>query len=85
MEFVGEAAVDQGSPTREMFCLLHKELYSSSLFDGGKEGKGKIFAHNLNAVKDSEYYDYGIFCALAIVNGAVSPRFFFVLQLSIIS
>ena len=76
VQFVGEAAVDEGGPKREFFCLLHKELYSSSLFAGGEQGEGKVFAHNLVAVQGNEYYFYGLCCGLAIVNGAVGPQFF---------
>ena len=75
-EFVGEAAVDQGGPKRELFCLLHKEVYSSSLFTGEEEGKGKIFSHNLLAIQGNDYFTYGLCCGLGILNGAVGPQFF---------
>lgn len=75
IEFVGEAGVDQGGPKREFFSLLHNEVYSSSLFLG-EEGKGKVFAHNLVALQQNDYFKYGLCCALAIVNGCVGPQFF---------
>ena len=75
VEFVGEAAVDEGGPKRELFSLLHQQLCTSILFDG-EEGKGKGFAHNLVAALGHEYYLYGLCCALAIINGAVGPQFF---------
>ena len=75
VEFVGEPAVDEGGPKRELFCLLHKEVYSTSLFKG-KEGRGKIFSHNLTAVQNNKYFIYGLCCGLALVNGAVGPQFF---------
>lgn len=73
VQFVGEAGVDDGGPKRELFTLLHKDLYNSSFFCG--EG-GKAFAHNLAALADKHYYWYGVCCSLAIINGAVGPQFF---------
>ena len=76
VEFVGEPAVDEGGPKRELFCLLHKEVYSTSLFEGKEEGRGKIFSHNFNAIQNNDYFIYGLCCGLALVNGAVGPQFF---------
>ena len=72
---MGEAAVDEGGPKRELFCLLHKETISSKLFVG-EEKQGKRFAHNLIAALGNEYYIYGVCCALAVINGAMGPQFF---------
>ena len=72
---MGEAAVDEGWPKHELFCLLHKETISSKLFVG-EEKQGKRFAHNLIAALGNEYYIYGVCCALAVINGAMGPQFF---------
>lgn len=75
VQFVGEAAVDEGGPKRELFSLLHKEISQSNLFIGEETGS-KCFAHDLSAALCNDYFFYGICCALAIINGAVGPQFF---------
>lgn len=41
-----------------------------------EKGNGKVFAHNLIALQQNDYFKYGLCCRLAIVNGSGGPQFF---------
>lgn len=74
VQFVGEAAVDEGGPRNEFFSLIHNELSKSGMFTG--EESRKCFNHDILALEQRNFYIYGELCYMAIVQGSPSPCFF---------
>eukprot|EP00794_Sanderia_malayensis_P000954 gene954-270_t len=67
VQFIGELAVDEGGPRKELFFLIHRHMQTSCLFTG--EPHRRIFAHNVMALQREEYYSYGVLSALSILQG----------------
>ena len=61
VQFVGEAAVDEGGPKRELTALVHKSVQTSMLFTGNMGQR--CFSDNFSALQQEEYKIYGQFCA----------------------
>ena len=59
VQFIGEPAVDEGGPQKELFFLVHKHMQQlSSLFTGPPTSRR--FVHNMIALQREEYLHYGI-------------------------
>ena len=66
VEFIGEAAVDDGGPRREYFRWGMQEICNnSSLFQG--QGNARVPTHNVHLLCNKEYQDIGRFFALSIL------------------
>lgn len=74
VQFVGEAAVDEGGPKREFAASVHKSVQASMLFTG-KVGQ-RCFSNNFSALQQEEYKLYGQFCAWTLLQGCPPPSFF---------
>ena len=74
VHFIGEPAVDEGGPRKELFFLFHRHMQTSSLFTG--QATNRSFAHNVMALQKEEYYYYGIISALSILQGSPGPVIF---------
>jgi hypothetical protein len=74
VHFIGEPAVDQGGPRKEYFFLVHKHMQTSCLFNGPP--KRRTFAHNIIALHNEEYYNYGMVSAFSILQGSPGPTMF---------
>lgn len=68
--FSGEEAVDTGGPKREYFTLLMKEVSALKLFHEG------WFTHNLESLRNNEYYVAGQLIAWSILQGGGGPKCF---------
>ena len=71
VRFLGEEAVDEGGPRRELFHLLTHEMFRSSLFVGFPNHV--IPVHNIKAVGDSVYYTIGKMLSTCIIQGGEVP------------
>ena len=72
--FIGEPAVDTGSPLREFFHLLMKAVAgNNNLFTGDR---GRIPTSNLAAVENKTYFYIGQMLALSLLHGGPAPSFF---------
>ena len=74
VQFVGEAAVDEGGPKREFTALVHKSVQASMLFTGNMGQR--CFSNNFSALQEEEYKLYGQFCAWTLLQGCPPPSFF---------
>eukprot|EP00794_Sanderia_malayensis_P005842 gene5842-6540_t len=74
VQFVGESAVDDGGPKREMTSLVHTMVCKSNMFQGNPDAR--CFSNNFTALKDGDYRLYGQFCAWTILQGCPAPSFF---------
>ena len=74
VQFIGEPAVDEGGPRKELFFLIHRHMQLSCLFTD--EPHRRIFAHNVMALQREEYYSYGVLSALSILQGSPGPTMF---------
>ena len=73
VQFVGEPAVDEGGPRRELFCIVDRLV--STILMTGPDGK-KTFAHNLIALQNREFFIYGQFVAMSLLQGSSGPKCF---------
>ena len=74
IQFIGEAAVDDGGPRREYFHWGMQELSNNnSIFQG--QVNRRVPTHNVQFLCNKEYQDVGRFFALSILQGGTPPRF----------
>ena len=75
VQFIGEPAVDEGGPRKELFFLVHKYMQqSSSLFTGPPTSRRLV--HNMIALQKEEYLHYGVISALSLYQGSPGPTMF---------
>ena len=75
VQFIGEPAVDEGGPRKELFFLMHKHMQqSSSLFTGPPAPVR--FVHNMIALQREQYLHYGVTSALSVYQGSLGPAMF---------
>lgn len=73
--FIGEEAVDDGGPRRELFSFLMKDAFSSSgLFSGWPSNVAPV--HNVDAVATNKFYLVGKMIATCLVQGGEPPLCF---------
>ena len=73
--FIGEKTVDDGSPRREFFALLIKEVLAKScLFAGWPNNVVPL--HNVEAVAANKFYIIGKMITTCLVQGGEPPVFF---------
>ena len=73
VDFLGDAAIDDGGPRREFVSIIHKQLQDSNLFVGITNKK--CFAHNYLALKEKDYELYGNLVVWTILQGCQPPSF----------
>lgn len=73
VEFVGEEAVDEGGPLRELFTAFYDEV-PQVLMQGNE--KNYTFQHDLHKLEKKWYGLYGKFMALGFMNGFAGPHNF---------
>ncbi len=74
VRFIGEAAVDDGEPRRELFHLIIQEMFKSSYFSGFPTHVVPV--HNVEALAKNMYYIFGKIIATCIVQGGEAPACF---------
>ena len=75
MTFLGEPAVDDGGPLRELFRLLLGEICrNSSLFCG--PDTARVPLHNIAALTKRTFKYIGCMIGASLLNGGPAPRFF---------
>ena len=74
VEFIGEAAIDDGGPRREFFRWGMQEIcHSQALFQG--TSNARVPTHNVHLLCNHEYRYMGIFFAMSILQGGPAPTF----------
>ena len=73
VQFVGESATSEGGPRREHFCSVDG-MVSNELMPG-KDGE-KTFLHYMVLLQKNEYYLYGQFVAMALLQGSPGSQVF---------
>ena len=69
--FVGEEAVDNGGPSRELFSLLWTEMDTCPLTEGSDNHL--VFKHDVCRLARKEYKLFGTLVALCLTAGAKGP------------
>lgn len=69
--FVGEPAVDEGGPRRELFCLIQSASCTSGLFAGLPGHLTPI--HSVEALSSNKFYVLGKMLATGLVQGGQPP------------
>ena len=74
VEFIGEAAIDDGGPRREFFRWGMQEIcQNNALFQG--TSKARVPTHNVHLLCNKEYQEVGTFFAMSILQGGPAPQF----------
>ena len=69
VQFVGEPAVDQGGPSRELFCLLNHAVQGRLVTNG-------VFRHDISFLQRREFFAFGQLTAIGLLQGSPGPKFF---------
>ena len=69
VQFVGEPAVDQGGPSRELFCLLNSAVQGRLVTNG-------VFRHDISFLQRREVFAFGQLTAIGLLQGSPGPKFF---------
>ena len=74
VEFIGEAAIDDGGPRREYLRLGMREVnLNNTLFQGTSNRRAPT--HNVHLLCTKEYQEVGRFFAMSILQGGPPPSF----------
>ena len=73
VEFVGEEAIDEGGPLRELFTSFYDGIAQLLMY--GQE-KRYTFQHDVHKLEKEWFYLYGKFVALGFLMGAAGPHNF---------
>ena len=71
IEFVGEEAVDEGGPLREIFSLVFEDA-QKHIMTGGNNGF--TFLHGMRKLADGQIFRFGQLIALSLLHGCPRPR-----------
>ena len=74
VQFVGESAIDEGGPRRDLFCFVD-HMVSNKSMQG--EDDQKTFLHNKVLLQNNEYHLYGKCVVMALLRGSLGPLVFF--------
>ena len=72
VQFVGESAIDEGRPRRELFCLVDR-MVSNELMQGDDQN---TFLHNMVPLQKNEYHLHRQCVAMALLQGLPGPQVF---------
>jgi len=73
VEFVGEGAVDDGGPLRELFTVFYQSLPGKLVC--GRTGN-YTFAHDVHSIERNHFYLLGKLMAIGFLQNISGPRFF---------
>ena len=72
VHFIGEQAADSGGPTREYFSLLFDDIKKYLMCTGSLFQF--TFVHDLEKLKNGDYYLFGNLVAMSLLSGCAGPR-----------